>query len=701
MRELVRRSSWLLVLGHSSLGSLWVGVSVEYCSTHAPCFTSNNALMRKTLLAVAACIFCAGTALAAPTIESAEDQSFDQHENIQQARDITITDDATSPQITASGDIRIKIPESFPIIWDHRVTTVNLSGTAVTAGRFANGTAPVMYEDSDKTAVIDVSENFAAGESVLVAGLVFEGFYWADANAKLQLILQKDAAAVATDAKSIQVWTSSNEDSYEPDPPGDISLTQVDSTVKITWTDPPDMDASQIQILRGVAPLPVAGTSYAEEGRGVESFTDTDLEIGDTVSYILRASDGRNISANSEEISITLVEEPADPEPVACTTDYTPVCGSDAVTYSNACNAEAAGITTYTDGECVTEDPTPTEPTAEELTAEEAGITVTQLESAVTKYSDLSIEHWSAGFLARLNADGVLDGYPNGTIQPDTTINRAELAKIATNSFNLTTGSESFTDVPNDAWFASFVGALEQADAAWTTAPEFHPEAAVMRGEATWTILTAAGVDLPAISTKPFSDVSTSHPYAAAIAWAKDNEIIHGYDSGIFGINDTLTRAQVAKIIVLLQAKLAVTSAGNTLTVAISANTTQAKTFPKGAANVAVAAYDFTAGSEDVTISKLEIQRAGVGNASDWEEFYLYEAAERLTSGKTISSTNQTIAFNNLAVAVASGATRTLTLRGNVSTTALGGEHYFEIPSASSIVSTAENINGVFPLRST
>lgn len=58
-------------------------------------------------------------------------------------------------------------------------------------------------------------------------------------------------------------------------------------------------------------------------------------------------------------IQITLVQailESFEPEPIACVEIFAPVCGSDAITYSNSCFAEANGVEVIHQGMCTEQD---------------------------------------------------------------------------------------------------------------------------------------------------------------------------------------------------------------------------------------------------------------------------------------------------------------------------------------------------------
>ncbi len=105
------------------------------------------------------------------------------------------------------------------------------------------------------------------------------------------------------------------------------------------------------------------------------------------------------------------------------------------------------------------------------------------------------------------------------------------------------------------------------------------------------------------------------------------------------------------------------------LTVSLSASTPASATIPNYATGVSYVTANFAAGAAS-TITEVVVKRTGAGAAGDFANVYLYEGDTRLTNGRSISSDTNTVTFSNLNLAVSSGATRTLTVKADMSTTA-------------------------------
>jgi len=135
------------------------------------------------------------------TISSASNQTFTVGDPVTTAATITITDAAPTPTITDADDIRIRIPASFNMIWDNSVSSVTIGGAAASK---VSGTVQA-YEDGDKTVVLNVTSDFAAGDQITVDDLAFTSFSAVSAADNLELEVENDGNAQAYDDKTIEI----------------------------------------------------------------------------------------------------------------------------------------------------------------------------------------------------------------------------------------------------------------------------------------------------------------------------------------------------------------------------------------------------------------------------------------------------------------------------------------------------------------
>src|SRR5439155_3420802 len=103
--------------------------------------------------------------------------------------------------ITATKDIRIRIPATLNMTWNTALTTASITGSG-------NGkvSKTVSYEDGGRTLVLDVTSNFGAGDRIVVSGLQYMSFTAASAPDYLQLVVSGAGGGTAVrDSRTIQV----------------------------------------------------------------------------------------------------------------------------------------------------------------------------------------------------------------------------------------------------------------------------------------------------------------------------------------------------------------------------------------------------------------------------------------------------------------------------------------------------------------
>ena len=122
----------------------------------------------------------------------------------------------------------------------------------------------------------------------------------------------------------------------------------------------------------------------------------------------------------------------------------------------------------------------------------------------------------------------------------------APTAKAATLS---AAQSTVFTDVPADSWYAqAAIWCQENGIMSGTSETTFGPDVAMTRSMLAAILHRAEGSPV-ANYLMTFPDVGEESWYTEAVRWAASERIITGYDNGLFGVDDPVTREQIAAIL--------------------------------------------------------------------------------------------------------------------------------------------------------
>ena len=166
--------------------------------------------------------------------------------------------------------------------------------------------------------------------------------------------------------------------------------------------------------------------------------------------------------------------------------------------------------------------------------------------TAADYFADVPTNSYYADAVLWAAKNGITGGIGNGLFGPNQPCTRAQ---IVTFLWRVAGSPEpkamsSFADVSTDAYYAKAVAwAVENGITTGTGDGKFSPDATCTRAQSVTFLFRAIGklVD----SKAEFSDVLADSYYANAVDWAVENGVTNGIGDGLFGPNNSCTRAQI------------------------------------------------------------------------------------------------------------------------------------------------------------
>lgn len=299
-------------------------------------------------------------------------------------------------------------------------------------------------------------------------------------------------------------------------------------------------------------------------------------------------------------------------------------------------------------------------------------------------FPDVALSAWSYEYVESGYNWSVVDGYPDGNFKPGNSINRAEIAKMVSNAMTpvVRPGSSGFKI---DSVTALNATSVEVCFATPVDATEAAVESHYSIKDSSNSVLA---VDTATVSTDGMCvDLETATQTSATV-----------YTLVITGVNSESGEVLPSNSIGFNG--YSVNATGGDLTVSADSSTPAGITLPGAVSGVPVFTFDVSAGTDDVTISSIELHRAGTGVDASVTNVAIFDENTRVSKAKTFNSSTDTATVSLLAggLVVKAGETKKLTVVATVGTAAAanGSEFAIEVAKAGAIASNASQISGTF-----
>lgn len=170
-------------------------------------------------------------------------------------------------------------------------------------------------------------------------------------------------------------------------------------------------------------------------------------------------------------------------------------------------------------------------------------------------FADVPTDYWAYPYVAYLASAGIISGYSDQTFQPSNNATRGQFSKIVAIAEDWSTdltGAPHFTDVAPDYVFYPFIEtAVNHGIISGYSDDTFLPNDNITRAQIAKIIVLSEGWPLVNPPTPSFADAPPDSALYRYVETAVAHRIVSGYGDGTFHPNDNATRAQISKMVYL------------------------------------------------------------------------------------------------------------------------------------------------------